>query len=187
MVQLAEKTITLEEFLSLPETKPASEYINGQMTQKSMREAKHSRIQVELASTINTLTRANKVARVFTELRCTFGGSSLVPDVVVLKWEHIPCDENGDITNIITTAPDWTIEILSPGQSQTKVTKNILACLKYGCDLGWLIDPEERAIFVYHPHQQPEFFDIKDQVLPVPQFLPDLKLTVGDIFGWLKL
>jgi Uma2 family endonuclease len=31
MVQAPKKTLTLEEFLRLPETKPASEYINGQI------------------------------------------------------------------------------------------------------------------------------------------------------------
>ncbi len=36
MVQISEKTLTLEEFLGLPETKPASEYIDGQVSQKPM-------------------------------------------------------------------------------------------------------------------------------------------------------
>lgn len=36
MVQTPTKTLTLEEFLQLPETKPASEYINGQIIQKPM-------------------------------------------------------------------------------------------------------------------------------------------------------
>ena len=31
----AAQTLTLEEFLSLPETKPASEFINGQVIQKT--------------------------------------------------------------------------------------------------------------------------------------------------------
>jgi Uma2 family endonuclease len=40
MVQSPEKNLTLEEFLKLPETKPASEYINGQILQKPMRSSK---------------------------------------------------------------------------------------------------------------------------------------------------
>ena len=42
MVQTSEQTLTLEEFLELPETKPASEYINGQVSQKPMPQGKHS-------------------------------------------------------------------------------------------------------------------------------------------------
>lgn len=42
------KLITLEEFLKLPETKPASEFINGRIYQKPMPQGKHSRIQLKL-------------------------------------------------------------------------------------------------------------------------------------------
>ncbi|MEM9276460.1 MAG: Uma2 family endonuclease, partial [Cyanobacteria bacterium P01_F01_bin.143] len=36
MVQVRSKKLTLKEFLELPETKPASEYINGKIIQKPM-------------------------------------------------------------------------------------------------------------------------------------------------------
>ncbi len=36
MVQTPSKILTLEEFLKLPETEPASEYINGHIIQKPM-------------------------------------------------------------------------------------------------------------------------------------------------------
>ncbi|MCZ0902322.1 Uma2 family endonuclease, partial [Microcoleus sp. HI-ES] len=42
MVQIQTKTLTLSEFLKLPETEPASEYINGQIIQKPMPQGKHS-------------------------------------------------------------------------------------------------------------------------------------------------
>ncbi|BAY07816.1 hypothetical protein NIES2098_09380 [Calothrix sp. NIES-2098] len=148
--------ITLEEFLKLPETKPASEYINGQIIQKPMPQGKHSRIRGELFSYINALVKPQKIALAFPELRCTFGGRSIVPDVAVFAWERIPVDANGDVANVFETHPDWTIEILSPDQSQTKITGNILHCLKYGTSLGWLIDPEEKSVLVYPQKQQPE-------------------------------
>lgn len=44
MVQALLKTLTLEEFLKQAETKPASEYIDGQIIQKPMPQGKHSRI-----------------------------------------------------------------------------------------------------------------------------------------------
>ncbi|MFQ4135805.1 Uma2 family endonuclease [Nodosilinea sp. PGN35] len=139
MVQSLPQPITLEEFLDLPETKPASEYIGGHILQKPMPQGKHSTIQTEFSATVN----------------------------------------------VFPIAPDWTIEILSPDQSQTKVTKNILHCLNHGTHMGWLIDPDEQTIFVYLPKQQPEVFDEPDQPLPVPAFANALSLTVGSIFAWL--
>ncbi|GBF83688.1 Uma2 family endonuclease [Aphanothece sacrum] len=187
MVQTLNKILTLEEFLQLPETKPASEYINGQIIEKPMPQGKHSRIQAELIITLNTVAKSQKIAYAFPELRCTFGERSIVPDVVVLRWDKIPCDEDGDIANICLTYPDWTIEILSPNQNPIKVMGNIFYCLDNGSDLGWLIDPETKSVLVFYPQQQPLLLETSEDILPVPEFLPELKLTVGDVFNWLKL
>jgi Uma2 family endonuclease len=185
MVQTSSKSITLEEFLKLPETKPASEYIDGEIIQKPMPQGKHSTIQTEFSTTVNVILKPQQVARAFSELRCTFGGRSIVPDVSVFTWQRIPRDQDGEVANIFPVAPDWTIEILSPDQSQTKVTKNILHCLNHGTQMGWLIDPDEQTVFVYLPKQQPEVFDQLEQLLPVPTFADGLKLSVGLVFGWL--
>jgi Uma2 family endonuclease len=185
MVQVPSKTLTLEEFLQQPETKPASEYIDGQIIQKPMPQGKHSTIQGELVPAVNTVVKPNRIARAFPELRCTFGGRSTVPDIAVFIWNRIPRDENGEVANTFLIAPDWTIEILSPDQSQTKVTKNILHCLKHGTQMGWLIDPDEQTVFVYRPKQETEGFDELDALLPVPSFASELRLTVRNLFAWL--
>ena len=89
------KSLTLEQFLQLPETKPASEYINGQVSQKNMPQGKHSIIQGELAAIINRALKPQSIARAFPELRCTFGDRSIIPDIAVFEYNHIPSDENG--------------------------------------------------------------------------------------------
>jgi Uma2 family endonuclease len=187
MVKAPTQTLTLSEFLKLPETKPASEYINGQIIQKPMPQGKHSKLQGKLVTAINEVVEVQRIALAFPELRCTFGGRSIVPDVAVFAWERIPLDQNGDVANVFQAAPDWTIEILSPDQSQTKVTGNILHCLKHGSRLGWLIDPDIRSVLVYPTGQQPELLQKVGDVLPVPDLVEGLQLTVGDLFGWLRL
>lgn len=187
MVQTRSTTLTLAEFLKLPETKPASEYIDGQIIQKPMPQGKHSRIQGKFVPAINALVEQQQIACAFPELRCTFGGRSTIPDITVFTWGRIPTDENGEIANVFSLAPDWTIEILSPDQSHTKVTKNILHCLKYGTQIGWLIDPAEKTVFVYRPKQEVEVFDEPAMLLPVPSFIDELKLSIEDLFAWLLL
>jgi Uma2 family endonuclease len=105
--------------------------------------------------------------------------------VSVFVWNRIPRDESGAIANVFQAAPDWIIEILSPDQSATKVTKKILHSLKHETQMGWLIDPDEQTIFVYQPNQQPEVFDEPEEQLPVPSFTRELRLTVSDLSGWL--
>jgi Uma2 family endonuclease len=176
----------LAEYLLLPETKPASEFINGQIIQKPMMQGKHSLIQIELGANINTAFKPQRLVRAFTELRCSFGGRSIVPDLVVMTKDRIPRDENGDIADVFPIAPDWTIEILSPEQSTAKVTKNILHCLQHGTQMGWLIDPADRSVFVYTPDRIPQVFDESIDLLPVPEFAKEFQLTLGDLFGWLS-
>ncbi|MEG3436263.1 Uma2 family endonuclease [Pannus brasiliensis CCIBt3594] len=185
MVATAPKKLTLEEFLQLPETEPASEYIDGVIIQKPMPQGKHSTIQTELAPAINATLKPKKIARAFNELRCTFGDRSLVPDISVFQWENIPRDERGEVANTFLRAPDWSIEILSPDQNQTKVTKNILHCLKHGTRTGWLIDPAERTVFVYFQGTSIEVFDNPETLLPVPEFAGEFRLPLGDLFAWL--
>ncbi|BAT51975.1 hypothetical protein NOS3756_09060 [Nostoc sp. NIES-3756] len=185
-MQIASKPISLAEFLELPETKPTSEFIDGYIYQKPMPQGKHSTLQIRLADGINEVGFANKTAYAFPELRCTFSGRSIVPDIAVFRWDKIPFDRDGEVSNVFETSPDWTIEILSPDQSQTKVTDNILFCLRHQTGLGWLIDPEEKAVICFLPNQLPEIKRQADDILPVPDFL-DLELTVGQLFGWLKL
>lgn len=185
MVQTPAKLVTLEEFLAIPETKPASEYINGRIIQKPMPQGEHSAIQGELIIALSGSLKPAKTARAFPELRCTFGGRSTVPDVAVFTWERIPRDDDGAIADSFQAAPDWTIEILSPDQSHTRVTRNILHCLNNGTQLGWLIDPSEQSIFAYYPKQQPAFLEDVNAVLPVPDFAQSFQLTLGELFGWL--
>lgn len=186
MVQVPEKTLTLEAFLKLSETKPTSEYINGQVIQKPMSQGKHSKLQGNLVTAINQVAENQKLALAFPELRCTFAGRSIVPDVAVFAWNRIPVDESGDIANAFSIHPDWTIEILSPDQNPTKVIGNILHCLNQGCQMGWLIDPAERSVIVYPAGQQPSLLQEAQERLPVPD-LVSVQLTVSDVFGWLKI
>lgn len=181
------KTLTLAQFLELPETKPAREYINGQIVTKPMPRGKHSIIQGTLVTAINNAIRSQKIGLALPELRCTFGNRSIVPDVVVFSWAIIPVDEDGNIANVFDSDPDWTIEILSPGQNQTLVTGNILHCLNHGSTMGWLIDPESRSVLVYPLNKQPELLQSGSSILPVPDIFSNFNLTVDELFNRLKI
>ncbi|NMG08977.1 Uma2 family endonuclease [Brasilonema sp. UFV-L1] len=178
-------SLTLEEFLKLPETKPASEFVDGKIHQKPMPQGKHSRLQLKFCDAINQIAETPHIALAFPELRCTFGGRSIVPDATVFVWERIPFDADGEVLNTFEIYPDWTVEILSPDQRATKVISNILHCLKYGTQLGWLIDPDERLILAFIPGQEPVELTGSNS-LSIPKFLT-LDLTVEQVFGWLKV
>lgn len=175
--------LTLEEFLAMPETKPASEFINGKVEQKPMPQGEHSCLQFELCKALNELGRPSKIAMAFPELRCIFGGRALVPDISVFRWQQIPRADSGRIANRFELHPDWAIEILSPGQSQTKVLDNLLHCSTNGTELGWLIDADEESILVVDESQRLRIFREEAIVPTLPEF--KLSITAQQIFGWL--
>jgi len=177
-------SITLLEFLRLPfiEDSPAWEYIKGAVIQKPMGGGKHSTLQKHLVGAIDL---ASTDYEAFPELRCTFGDRSVVPDVAVIATNQLPLDENGEIASKgIEFAPAWVIEILSPDQRQTRVTGNILHCLRHGSQLGWLIDPEERSVLVYQPNRLPDLLSEAD-LLPVVEGI-NLHLSANQVFEWLR-
>ncbi len=183
--EIAQK-ISLEEFLARPETKPASDYIDGEIEQKPMPQGEHSIIQIRLGTVINNIVIPEKIAYAFPELRCTFGGISIVPDIAVFTWNRIPKTEKGRIANRFEISPDWVIEILSPEQSANKVMKKIIFCIKQGTQLGWLIDPKDESVMIFQPDQFPEIKS-DEEILPVLKNIKDLQLSVKEMFTWLTI
>jgi Uma2 family endonuclease len=177
--------ITLEAFLELPDTKPASEWIDGAIVQKPMPQGEHSLIQTTFCETVNQIVKPQKIAIAFPELRCVFGGNVIVPDVAVFRWQRIPRTASGRIANRFGLHPDWAIEILSPEQSQNKVLGKLLHCAQHGTELGWLIDPEDESILIVFPDQRVQLLK-DDRPLPILPGL-DLELRVNQVFGWLAL
>ncbi|MEE3716429.1 Uma2 family endonuclease [Tumidithrix elongata RA019] len=185
MTATAIKPSTLEEFLQLSETKPAYEFIDGQIIQKPMPQGEHSQLQIELCETINQIAKPQKIGKAFPELRCVFGDLAIVPDIAVFRWERIPCLPSGRIANRFETYPDWSIEILSPDQRYKQVLAKLLHCAEYGTELGWLLDSEDESILVIDSDRRVKELRNSDR-LPVLSGI-DLELTVQQVFSWLNL
>lgn len=185
MTVAAIRPITIEEFLQLPETEPASEWINGQIIQKPMPQGEHSQLQIDLCETINQIAKPQKIAKAFPELRCVFGGLAIVPDIAVFRWERIPRLSSGRIANRFEIYPDWAIEILSPDQRYKQVLAKLLHCAEYGTELGWLLDAEDESILVVDSDRRVRELKNSDR-LPVLTEI-SLELNVQDVFSWLSV
>ena len=176
--------ITLDEFLRLPylDESPAWEYAEGVATQKPIPKFRHSVLQKQLLIAIDT-SSDNYTA--LPELRCTFAGRSVVPDISVIAWNRVQVNDSGEPEDNFLEAPDWTIEILSPDQKATRVIDNILHCLHYGCKLGWLVDPDDYSILTFAAQQEPNIYRGEVPIPTLPEV--NLKLTASQIFAWLKV
>lgn len=176
--------LTLEEFLKQPyiEDSPAWEYANGVITQKPMPKTRHSLLQKRLLTEID---RHSQTYTALPELRCTFAGRSIVPDIAVVAWERIPTNELGEPEDDFIEPPDWVIKILSPNQKANRIIDNLLHCIKNGSQLGWMIDPEDYSVLIFVPRQEPNVYRGTNQL----QLLEgvNLELTAEQVFAWLKI
>lgn len=89
--------ITLEEFLALPEVKPALEYEVGRVIQKVPPQPHHSCLQYQLCALFNQAGEARRTALAFPEFRASQQERSYVPDVSVYVWDRIPRSADGEL------------------------------------------------------------------------------------------
>jgi Uma2 family endonuclease len=183
-----EQMLTLEEFLRMPgiDERPYKEFIDGRVETKMSPQKKHGRLQKRLINHVDAYSEPRELGESFPELRCTFAGRSIIPDVVFLLDEHIETDEAGEILDPTPHPPDIHVEIVSPEQSVQKCREKILFSTANGCPLGWLIDPIRKAVYVYRPGQRPKQIPM-DGVLEGDPVLPGYCLPVAELLDWVKL
>jgi Uma2 family endonuclease len=182
-----QKTCTLEEFLRLPEIDehPYLEYSDGRIEAKVSPQKKHSSIETKLAAALDAHAEREGKGGAFVELRCSFAGRSMIPDVVFLLEEHIETDPSGEVLDQTLRPPDIHVEIVSPDQSVRKCREKLAFSTANGCPLGWLIDPTRRAAHVYRPGRPPARLPDGGALLGA-RVLPGFRLSLAELFGWLK-
>jgi Uma2 family endonuclease len=178
---ITDQTMSLEEFLELPEEKPALEYWGGRITQKVPPKGRHSVLQAACVELFNRFGRPNKYARAFPELRSTYGAASLVPDVSVYRWDRIPRDEVGRIADDFWEPPDIAVEIVSPSQSVNALIRKCLWFVEQGTQIAILVDPADESVLLFHPGKQPKVLGEADSI-DLTSVLPEFRVTVRELF-----
>ena len=142
------KEYTIEDIYALPDGQRA-ELIDGQMYMMAPPSRKHQRITLELSTIINNYIKRK-------------GGScevDIAPFAVFLNED----DKNyvePDISVICSSekltdkgcagAPDWIIEIVSPGSRRMDYFTKLFKYRTAGVREYWIVDPEKNRILVYN-------------------------------------
>jgi Uma2 family endonuclease len=179
------KTLTLEEFLQLPEQKPVLEYLDGRVRAKAVPQFKHSRLTLKIADHLNRFAELPVLGEAFPELRCTFEGRSIAPDVVFFLDAHIPGFPGDELEGHSLRPPDIHVEIISPDQTVRDSREKLEHATAHGCPLGWLIHPEKKTVDVYRPSVPAERLPEPGVLMGEP-VLPGYRLPVEELFGWLR-
>jgi Uma2 family endonuclease len=53
-------------------------------------------------------------------------------------------------------SPDFIVELMSPSDRLNRLQEKMCEWIEGGVQLGWLIDPDKRVVYVYGAGQEPE-------------------------------
>ncbi len=176
--------LTLEQFLELPEAKPALEYDDGRILRKVAPQGEHSTLQVRLANKINAFAIPARMAMAFTELRTVFGGKSYVPDLSVYTWDRIPRAASGRVANLFRLPPDIVVEIVSPKQSTNALVRRCLWYVQNGVRIALLLDAADDSVILFLPDRPAQSLRGDDSI-DLTSVLPGFALTVQQVFDLL--
>ena len=108
-------------------------------------------------------------------------GATRAPDAA---W--IRCDKVGRLTKeeqerFGPFCPDFVVEVSSPSDSVTQLRDKMLEYIENGASLGWLIDPFQRRVYVYRPHEELLILENPETVSGEP-LLPGFTLNVTELW-----
>ena len=176
------KTMTLAEFLELPEGKPALEYEDGRITRKPVSpKGKHGTIQAEFPERVNAFSRPRRLARAFTETRFNYHDRYRVPDVVVYRHERVPRDPDGKVADDFFIPPDVAVEVLSPRQTIERLIERCEWYVANDVPIALLANPRDESVRKYLPGQPAQLLRGSERI-DLDAVLPGFQLTVQELF-----
>jgi len=179
--------LTLDQFLCLPEEKPALEFERGVVTQKMPPMAWHSKLQVLLAMRFEQHGHPERIISAFVEARITWPavGISYVPDVVAYLAEREPVEPDGYITNHLTVPPDVVVEVWSEGQVLGSQMDRCRWYVQHDVPVALLIHPARQHIWTFRPGAETGPHQDQD-VVALGDVVPGFSFSVADLFDGLR-
>lgn len=78
-------------------------------------------------------------------------GSVLSPDASWVERSRLAALTDEQRKKFLPLYPDFVVELRSPSDSLRVLQDKMREYIENGARLGWLIDPESRRVYVYHP------------------------------------
>jgi len=94
------------------------------------------------------------------------------------RWEAIPPEER---KKFVPLCPDFVIELRSPSDRLRDLLDKMEEWIANGAQLGWLLDPEPRHVYIYRPDQPVERRENPDTLSGDP-LLPGFVLDLREVW-----
>ena len=179
-------TMTIEEFLALPDDGVHRELIEGRLWEggRTVRNRNHSRVEARIAWILVNWIRDQPLPR--GEVVSGEAGFRLREEPVTLVGIDVAvvsarlASASGPVSPYFEGPPLLAVEILSPSDEHQDIVKKVNLYLKIGV-VVWVVDPDFRTLSVHRAGAEAETFNISHEVSGDPE-LPGFRMKVADIF-----
>ena len=108
-------------------------------------------------------------------------GAIRSPDAAWVKREHWDAFRDKDKEEGFPICPEFVVELMSPSSRLKTVKRKMEEFIANGSQLGWLIDPYNKMVYVYRPSMPAETLENPTAVIGDP-ILPGFVFNVAEIW-----
>lgn len=184
MTAAATRTPTFEEFLALPETEPPSEYICGEVVQKTGGELIHGALVSSLCLLLGPQLLSSPLGTIAVSPRHAHRAERRVylPDIAILLHSGGLLTHAERTVGPIERIPDIVIEVLSPDDRPSRIAEKVNFYMRAGVPLLWVIDPLDETLDAFVPGAPATHYTRSETATGAPA-LPAFTLSLDDLFG----
>lgn len=84
------------------------------------------------------------------------GGAAYSPDASWVPRPRLDRLSKDEKRRFLRLCPDFVVELKSPSDRLSKLKSKMREWIANGAQLGWLIDPDQRTVYIYRPGVEPE-------------------------------
>jgi len=95
-------------------------------------------------------------------------GADRSPDAAWVRRERLAALTREQKEKFIPLCPDFVIELRSPTDNLETVRAKLAEYIANGAQLGWLLDPLERKVYVYRPNTPVEIMEQPESISGAP-------------------
>jgi len=177
---ILKQSLSLEEFLHLPEIDGNYELVHGKAIKKMSPKFFHSSLTTVLWVELSGWSDGRGRVRVEWSVILKRDKKDWVPvpDLLYVSYDRLAIDWCEDAP--CPVLPELVIEIVSPDQTFNQLAQKATDYLHAGVDRVWIVYPPMRSITVFFANRPPETYQ-SDRLL-TDQLFVDLAMTAAQIF-----
>lgn len=184
-VAIESKTkLTADEFLAFAGA-PDKRYelVDGEVIEMSPTGAEHAGIAFQIGFIVAGFVRQHRLGRLY----ASEGGFIIrrspdrvrAPDLAFVSHSRLPAGPNPP--GYLAVAPDFVVEVVSPGDTAVEVQQRVDDWLRAGTVIVWVVYPSSQAVLIWRGLDRADR-RANDQELDAEPVLPGFRCYVRDLF-----